>query len=239
MPTRWIPYVKAAVHLLCLLPVLHLLRMYRSGAMGLMADPVRYITHQTGDWALYLLLNSLAVTPIRRLSPRLSNLIRFRRMLGVYAFFYATLHLATYVFLFSGYDLPTVVAGMRAGHPGVTVDAWKAVWPTIQDDIAKRRFIQVGFIGWLILLALALTSPSFIMRRMGGKPWQTLHRLVYAAAALGIIHFWWLVKTGNREPLPITIVLGILLAARLWKPTRRPAAPERPTITPSSAQQTR
>lgn len=237
MPTRWIPYAKAVVHLLCLLPVLHILQLYRAGAFGLMADPVNFITHQTGDWALYLLLLSLAVTPVRRLSPRLANLIRFRRLLGLYAFFYATLHLATYIFLFSGYDVPTVVAGLRTGHPGAAVDAWKAIWPTIQDDIAKRRFIQVGFVGWLILLALALTSPAVVMRRMGGKPWQTLHRLVYAAAVLGIVHFWWLVKTGNREPLPLTIVLAVLLAARLWKTTRRPAVPLTRATAPSPLRQ--
>ena len=100
--------------------------MYRSGSLGLLADPVNYITHQTGYWALLLLLASLAVTPVRRLHPKLANLIRFRRMLGLYAFFYATLHLATYVFLFSGYDLPTVLAGLQAGHPGVVVDAVEA-----------------------------------------------------------------------------------------------------------------
>ena len=133
MPNRWIPYVKALVHLVCLLPFLELLQQYRSGAFGLMADPVNYITHQTGYWTLFLLITTLAVTPVRRLHPKLANLIRFRRLLGLYAFFYATLHLATYLFLFSGYDLPTVWAGLRAGHPSAIVDEWKAVWPTILD----------------------------------------------------------------------------------------------------------
>src|SRR5579863_3043861 len=139
MPTKWIPYVKALVHVVCLLPVFSLIRMYQSGALGLMADPVNFITHQTGYWALFLLLASLAVTPLRRLHPKLGNLIRFRRLLGLYSFFYATLHLSTYLFLYSGYDLPTVWAGLRGGHPGALVEEWKQIWPNILDDLKKRR----------------------------------------------------------------------------------------------------
>ena len=231
MPTRWIPYVKVLVHLVCLLPALKLIEQYQSGAFGLMADPVNRITHFTGYWALFILLASLAVTPLRRLNPRLSNLIRFRRMLGLYAFFYATLHLATYLFLFSGYDVPGAVAGLRAGHPTVLVEDWKAVWPTMLDDLKKRRFIQVGFASWVILLALAATSPAAIMRRMGGRSWQTLHRMVYVAAALAVIHYWWLVKTGNRAPAPMTLILGALLAARaVWAFRRsRRSTPARTT----------
>jgi sulfoxide reductase heme-binding subunit YedZ len=222
MPTRLIPYIKVLVHIVCLLPLLELLQQYHSGAMGLMADPVNYITHQTGYWALFLLMTSLAVTPVRRLHPKLGNLIRFRRLLGLYAFFYATLHLSTYLFLFSGYDLPTVLAGLKAGHPGVIVDEWKAVWPTILDDLKKRRFIQVGLFGWVILLALALTSPAFVMRRMGGKTWARLHKLVYVAGCAGVIHYWWLVKTGNRAPMPFTVVLAVLLLARVvWSVMNR------------------
>jgi sulfoxide reductase heme-binding subunit YedZ len=222
MPTRLIPYIKVLVHIVCLLPLLELLQQYHSGAMGLMADPVNYITHQTGYWALFLLMTSLAVTPVRRLHPKLGNLIRFRRLLGLYAFFYATLHLSTYLFLFSGYDLPTVLAGLKAGHPGVIVDEWKAVWPTILDDLKKRRFIQVGLFGWVILLALALTSPAFVMRRMGGKTWARLHKLVYVAGCAGVIHYWWLVKTGNRAPMPFTVVLVLLLLARVvWSVMNR------------------
>jgi methionine sulfoxide reductase heme-binding subunit len=222
MPTRWIPYVKVLVHVVCLLPFLKLIEQYRSGALGLMADPVLYITHETGYWALFLLLASLAVTPVRRLHPMLGNLIRFRRMLGLYAFFYATLHLSTYVFLFSGYDLPTVVAGLKAGHPGAVVDEWKVVWPTILDDLKKRRFIQVGLFAWMLLLALAVTSPAFMLRWMGGKNWQRLHRLVYVAAIAGCIHYWWLVKTGNLQPLPMILVLTVLLLARVaWAVVKR------------------
>jgi methionine sulfoxide reductase heme-binding subunit len=232
MPTRAIPYVKVLVHIVCLLPVLFLLQQFESGALGLLADPVNHITHKTGYWALFILIASLAVTPLRRLHPKLSSLIRFRRLLGLYAFFYATLHLATYVFLFSGYDLPTVIAGIRGGHFGVISDQWKLVWPTILDDLKKRRFIQVGLFGWFLLLLLAVTSPTLVMRRMGGKNWQRLHRLVYVAAGAGVIHYWWLVKTGVMAPMPFTLMLTALLLARVaWsmmnrrrKTALRPAA---------------
>ena len=221
MPTKWIPWVKVAVHGVCLLPFVALLRMYQTGALGQLADPVLYITHETGYWALFLLMVSLAVTPVRRLHPRLGNLIRFRRMLGLYAFFYATLHLATYLFLFSGYDLPTVAAGVRAGHVGVVVDEWKAVWPTILDDLKKRRFIQVGLFAWVLLLVLAVTSPAFVMRAVGGKAWARLHRLVYVAAIAGCVHYWWLVKKGVLQPMPFTVVLCVLLGARVWWSVRK------------------
>jgi len=215
MPNKWIPYAKVAVRLACLLPAFKLIQMYRSGALALMADPVNWITHFTGYWALFLLMVSLAVTPVRRLHTRLANLIRFRRLLGLYAFFYATLHLATYIFLFSGYDLPTVVAGLRAGHAGVVVEQWKAIWPTILDDLKKRRFIQVGFFAWVLLLALAATSPAFVMRAMGGKNWRRLHWSVYVAAFAGVTHFWWLVKKGVMSPMPFTLTLFVLLGARV------------------------
>jgi sulfoxide reductase heme-binding subunit YedZ len=215
MPTRLIPYVKVVVHLLCLIPLVLLINQYRTGSLANEADPVNYITHVTGDWALWLLLISLVVTPLRRLNLHLSNLIRFRRLLGLYAFFYATLHLATYAFLFSGYDLPTALAGLRHGHPGELWTQWKAVWPTVIEDLEKRRFIQVGLLAWIILLALAITSPTFMLRKMGGKNWQRLHRLVYLAAGAACIHYWWLVKSGVRTPLPDTLILTVLLLARI------------------------
>jgi len=158
MPPRLIPAFKVLVHLACLAPFLWLLEQYRNGFLAANADPVNYVTHFTGHWTLWILLTCLAVTPVRRLSPKLSWLVRFRRLIGLYAFFYGTLHLATYIFLFSGYDLPGALAGIKAGHPGVIVDQWKAVWPTMRDDVLKRRFIQVGLVAWLILLLLAATS---------------------------------------------------------------------------------
>jgi len=218
MPTRAIPYVKVLVHLLCLAPVLLLLQRFQSGALALDADPISVITHYTGDWALWLLLVSLAVTPLRRLSPKLSNLIRFRRMLGLYAFFYATLHLATYVFLFSGFDVQAALDGLRAKHPGVIWEQFKLIWPRMVDDVVKRPFIQVGLFAWVVLLALAVTSPMFVLRAMGGKNWQRLHYWVYAAAVAGCVHYWWMVKTGVRTPWKDTAMLAVLLAARVvWK----------------------
>jgi sulfoxide reductase heme-binding subunit YedZ len=214
MPTRWIPYVKVVVHLFCLVPFLGLLYQYHTGWLTALADPINFITHSTGDWALWILLASLAVTPLRRLNPKLSNLIRFRRLLGLYAFFYASLHLATYVFLFSGYDLGAAIDGVRQGHPGAVLEQWRAIWPAIVIDLEKRRFIQVGLFSWVIVMALAVTSPTVMLRKMGGKNWQRLHRLVYVAAAAACVHYWWLVKVGVKQPLPDTLVLTILLAAR-------------------------
>ena len=226
MPKQAIVGIKVLLHLLCLAPFAYLIEIFRNGTLGLSADPVNTITHFTGDWTLYILLASLAITPLRRLSPRIAFLIRFRRLVGLYAFFYASLHLATYIFLFSGYDLPTALMALKAGHPGELVTQWKAVWPTIWDDLMKRRFIQVGFFSWLILLALACTSPAAIMRAMGGKNWQRLHRLVYVAAIAGVIHFWWLVKAGNSTPWKDTAVLAVLMVARflhnVWKNRRKP-----------------
>jgi sulfoxide reductase heme-binding subunit YedZ len=225
MSKRSIIALKVLLHLLCLAPFAYLLHLFRDGALALNPDPVNYITHFTGDWTLYILLATLAITPLRRLSPRIGFLIRFRRLIGLYAFFYATLHLTTYVFLFSGYNVATVLAGIRTGHPGEIVTQWKVIWPAIVDDLLKRRFIQVGLLAWVILFLLAATSPAFIMRAMGGKNWQRLHRLIYVAAIAGVIHFWWLVKTGVRTPWKDTAVLTILLLARIvytaWKRTHK------------------
>jgi methionine sulfoxide reductase heme-binding subunit len=215
MLKRALILLKVLIHLLCLAPLAWLWHFYTSGALALNADPVNFITHFTGDWTLYILFASLAITPIRRFATRLGFLVRFRRLIGLYSFFYATLHLATYIFLFSGYDLTTALDGIRAGHPSVLVTQWKLIWPGMVEDVLKRRFIRVGLLAWLLLLALACTSPDFIMRAMGGKNWQRLHRLVYVAGIAGVIHFWWLVKKGNNALWKVTVVLFILLFARV------------------------
>ena len=215
MSNRTIAWIKVVVHLLCLLPAALLLRMYFNGTLGLEADPVNYITHFTGDWALWMLLGSLAITPLRRLFAGLGWVIRFRRMIGLYAFFYATLHLLTYVVLFSGYDMQAALTGLRAGH---LLEPWtqlKLIWPAMLDDLKKRRFIQVGLIAWVMLLALAVTSPQRVLRAMGGKNWQRLHWLIYPAAWLAITHYWWLVKTGVLLPWKDSAVLALLLLARV------------------------
>ena len=221
MPSKAIPWLKVLVHLACLLPLLHLVQMTRTGALQQLADPTQFLTHFTGDWALWLLLGDLAITPVRRLWSGLSWLIRFRRMVGLYAFFYATLHLSVYVFLFSGYNVPEALSGLRAGHLAEPFHQFALVWPSMWDDIRKRAFIQVGFATWVILLALAVTSPQRVLRAMGGKNWQRLHRLIYLAGFLALMHFWWLVKTGVMKPMPATIVFWVLILARVaywaWK----------------------
>jgi len=234
MPNRLIPYLKAVVHLLCLAPFAVLLNRWRTGAFDLEADPVASITHFTGDWALWLLLVSLAVTPLRRIHKSLGNLIRFRRMLGLYAFFYASLHLLVYIFIFSGYDIVTAWKGLEHGHLAVVWNQWLMVWPGVVDDLLKRRFIQVGIFAWIILLALAVTSPNFMLRKLGGKNWQRLHRLVYVAAIAACIHYWWLVKAHVRTPMKDTVALGILLLARVvWvilKQRRKPGVPQQTRV---------
>jgi sulfoxide reductase heme-binding subunit YedZ len=212
---RAVVVIKVVVHLLCLAPLLYLLQMYRSGALAAEADPVNFITHFTGDWALWILLADLAITPLRRLNTSLGWMVRLRRLVGLWAFLYATLHLLTYVLLFSGYDIPAAVAGLRAGHLGEPWTQLKLIWPSMLDDLEKRRFIQVGLLAWTILLALAVTSPARVMRAMGGKNWQRLHRLIYVAAAAAVVHFWWLVKTGVLRPWKVTAVLVVLLLARV------------------------
>jgi sulfoxide reductase heme-binding subunit YedZ len=232
MPKRTIITIKTLLHLLCLAPFASLLHLFTSNALANYPDPINYITHFTGDWTLNFLFACLAITPIRRLSPKLAFLIRFRRMLGLYAFFYATLHLSTYIFLFSGYDITTALAGLRAGHPRELITQWKLIWPRMVDDVLKRRFIQVGLFAWFLLLALAVTSPAFVLRAMGGKNWQRLHRLIYVAALAEVIHYWWLVKKGNYSPSFDTVVLTLLLLARvayvLIKRSRNPAATPKP-----------
>lgn len=216
MTNRTIRILKPFVFLFCLAPVLLLLQRFRTDNLG--SDPVAYITHFTGNWAVYFLLIGLAVTPVRRFSVKLAWLVRFRRMIGLFAFFYATLHLLTYVFLFSGFDLPGALSSIRMHDFAALKQKWLDIWPTMVGDIKKRRFIQVGLLAWVVLLALAATSPQWVMRKMGGKAWQRLHLLVYAAAVLAIIHYWWLVKTGNREPLRDTVTLALLLLSRpIWK----------------------
>jgi len=170
------------------------LLVYEAVTNTLGPDPSSKIALSTGYAALLLLIVSLAITPLRRLSPRLSWLIKFRRLLGLFAFFYATLHLLTYVALYAGFDVNTM-----------------------ETDIAKRRFITMGVAAWLLLLPLAATSTNWAIRKLGGKRWAQLHKLVYVAAVCGIIHYWWQVKPGVLSPLRLTIVLAVLLAARtVW-----------------------
>jgi sulfoxide reductase heme-binding subunit YedZ len=191
--------LKTLTWLACLWPVAQL--VYGAATNNLGADPTAKITLTTGYTTLLILIISLAITPVRRLIPELTWLVKFRRLLGVFVFFYATLHLGTYIALYAGFDLNTMAT-----------------------DIAKRRFITVGVAAWLLLVPLAATSTKWAIRKLGGKRWNRLHRLVYVAAVCGIIHYWWQVKPGVLAPLNMTLTLAVLLLARLalaWMQRRK------------------
>src|SRR6516225_2539025 len=181
--------LKALTWIACLSPFTYLVYQAVTNTLG--PDPTARITLTTGYNALLFLILSLAITPLRGLSPRFSWLIKFRRLLGLFAFFYATLHLATYVALYANFD-----------------------FSVFKTDITKRRFIIMGFSAWMLLLPLAVTSTTWSIRKLGGKRWNRLHKLVYFAAICGIVHYWWQVKPGVLTPLRLTVVLAVLLLAR-------------------------
>ena len=180
--------LKVVVFLLCLGPLMVLAWKATHDLLG--ANPVDVITRSTGRWTLTFLLITLGVTPLRKLA-KMPWLIRFRRMLGLYAFFYGTLHLMTYVWLDKFFDVQAML-----------------------HDIAKRRFITAGMTAWALMLPLALTSTAGSIRRLGGKRWQKLHRLIYFSAAAGVIHFIWLVKADLKRPLTYGAILLLVLGYR-------------------------
>jgi len=191
---RW-RWSKILLFLVCLEPVLELaLRAWnqsRGVEPNLGVNPLEFITHATGDWTLRFLLITLAITPLRKLL-RLPVLIQYRRMLGLFAFFYGSLHLTTYLWFDKAF-----------------------AWGEILPDVAKRRFIAVGFIAFVLMIPLALTSTAGWIRRLGGKNWQWLHRLIYLSAIAGVIHYWWLVKSDIRKPAQYAAILAVLLLYRL------------------------
>jgi sulfoxide reductase heme-binding subunit YedZ len=182
---RWL---KAVVFLLCLAPAGYL--GYQFYKEDLTANPLEYITHFTGDWSIRLICATLAVTPLRKLL-RAPDLIRFRRMIGLFAFFYGSLHFLTYLYLDRLFD-----------------------FHDLAKDIAKRPFITMGFVSFVLMLPLAVTSTAGWIRRMGGKRWQALHRLVYLAAIAAVVHYYWLVKSDVRLPLLYGGIVGVLLVYR-------------------------
>lgn len=188
MKNLYITRLKIFVFALCLAPLFMLLWKGLNSALG--ANPIEVITHSTGKWTLIFLLITLSITPLRTITAQ-PWLIRFRRLFGLYAFFYGCLHLMTWVWLDKFFDL----------H-----DMWA--------DILKRRFITVGMAALLLMLPLAITSTKGWVGRLGGKRWSTLHKLIYVSASLGVIHFLWLVKADKREPEHYGIILGFLL---LWR----------------------
>lgn len=183
-------WIWRAVWAACLLPLMLLVAGGLRDALG--ANPIEHITRATGDWTLRLLLLTLAVTPLRQLTGW-HWLVRLRRTLGLYAFFYGSLHLATYVWLDQFFD-----------------------WPGIVADIVKRPFVTLGFAAFVLMLPLAVTSTNGMIRRLGGRAWQRLHRAVYAVGVLGVAHYGWLVKKDLTEPIAYALVLATLFALRLW-----------------------
>lgn len=184
--------IKAGVFIASLIPLALLGWRALQGRLG--ANPIEFVTHSTGWWTLAFLLITLTVTPLRKLT-NLNWLLRLRRMLGLFAFFYACLHFTTYIWLDQFFD-----------------------WASVVKDVAKRPFITVGFAAFVLLIPLAATSTNAMVKRLGAKRWQLLHRAIYVIATLGVLHFWWLVKKDIREPLAFAVVLAVLLGVRLvWR----------------------
>jgi methionine sulfoxide reductase heme-binding subunit len=182
-------WIKALLFVLCLSPVF--LLGWRALHNGLGANPIEFITHFTGDWTLRFLLITLAITPLRKITG-VPELIRFRRMLGLFAFFYGSLHFLTYIWLDKFFDLS---------------DTWK--------DVVKRPFITAGFLAFVLMVPLAITSTRGWIGRLGGARWQMLHRLVYVSAVAAVIHYYWLVKSDVRLPLAYASAVGVLLLYRI------------------------
>jgi sulfoxide reductase heme-binding subunit YedZ len=182
-------WTKVPIFLFCLLPLGVL--VWRALTANLGANPVEFIQHATGDWTLRFLVSTLSITPLRKLL-KLPELIRFRRMLGLFAFFYACLHFLTYLGPDQSFDLA-------------------AIW----RDVAKRPFITVGFTAFVLLIPLAITSTAGWIRRLGGRRWQMLHRAIYISAICGVIHYYWLVKSAVLRPLTYAAIVAVLLLWRL------------------------
>jgi sulfoxide reductase heme-binding subunit YedZ len=186
---RFVRYSKPAVFLASLIPMGLLLRKGIEGGLG--ANPIEVITHSTGDWTLIFLCITLAITPLRR-ALGIPWLVRYRRMTGLFAFFHGSLHFLTYIWLDKFFD-----------------------WHSMVKDVYKRPFITAGFTAFVLLLPLAATSTAGMIRRLGGKRWQLLHRLTYVSATAGVIHYYWLVKADVRLPLRYAAIVAFLLACRV------------------------
>jgi methionine sulfoxide reductase heme-binding subunit len=197
---RQLGIIKAAVFVLALLPFA---RMVWLTVTGQLVEPLEFITRGTGDWVLYFLCITLAVTPLRRLF-NLNWLLKLRRMLGLFAFFYAFLHFMTFLWFDHFFDVEAML-----------------------KDVLKRPFITVGFTAFVLLIPMAVTSTNGMIRRLGGKRWQWLHRLIYLIAPLGILHFWWMkaAKHNFQQPIIFGIIVAVLLAMRVyWKGAKVVAA---------------
>src|ERR1700704_2543920 len=207
---------KILIFLAALVPLERLVWQFFHAGLG--ANPVEVITHSTGDWTLILVLTTLSITPLRKLTKQYW-LIGVRRMIGLFAFFYGCLHFTIYIWLDKSFDVHEIL-----------------------KEIAKRPFIPVGFSAFVLMIPLALTSTAWSIRRLGGKNWQRLHRLIYLTGILGVVHYIWLVKADLRKPIEYGIVLGILLLYRVgvWASEKRKQAipaPVRSGVEATTAQQ--
>lgn len=198
MKNKHIVALKFVVFPLCLVPLALLAWKGFQGDLG--ANPIEVITHSTGDWTIIFLLITLGITPLRRISGQ-NWLIRFRRMMGLYAFFYVVLHFTTYIWLDKFFDLQEML-----------------------HDVVKRPFITAGFTAFVLMIPLALTSTKGWIRRLG-KRWAVLHKLVYVSAIAGAVHYLWLVKSAITRPVTYLTIVGVLLAVRVgyWLANRKPA----------------
>jgi sulfoxide reductase heme-binding subunit YedZ len=195
-----VKWLKAAAFIACLLPLAKL--VWRGFNHGLGANPIEVVTHSTGDWTLIMLLITLSVTPLRRIL-EWPWLLKLRRMFGLYAFFYVCLHFLTYVWLDQFFDIFEIA-----------------------KDVLKRPFITVGFTCFVLLIPLAATSTNNMVKRLGAKRWQQLHRFVYFIAVGGVVHYWWLVKKDITEPLQYAIILALLLGLRALFYLRKTSLPK-------------
>jgi len=208
MQRRWIIALKVVVWVLCLCPAILLAWKATHDLLG--ANPLSEVTLSTGHWTLYFLLSTLAVSPVRKIT-HIPWLIRFRRLLGLFAFFYGCLHLTTYLWFDKFFDLHEIV-----------------------KDIYKRPFITAGMTAWLLMFPLAITSTAGSIRRLGGSRWQRLHRLVYASAVAAVVHFWWLVKRDLTRPESMAFILTLLLGFRIIERLLAQRTPRTPPIVQES-----
>ncbi len=187
----YFPAIKVTLFFVCLIPLGRLIWLGLNNQLG--TNPIEVVTHSTGEWTLIFIMLTLSITPLRQLSGW-AWLIKLRRMVGLYAFFYASLHFITYIWLDQFFDVTAII-----------------------KDVIKRPFITVGFVAFILLIPLAITSTNAMLKKLGGKRWQKLHRLVYIIAILGVLHYWWLVKKDITEPLIYAVILLMLLGYRLVK----------------------
>jgi sulfoxide reductase heme-binding subunit YedZ len=201
-PAKQVSLIKGAVFIAALLPFVWGLWLV---LRQVPVDPLEYITHETGDWALYMLCITLAVTPLRRLSGW-NWLVKLRRMLGLFTFFYALLHFIAFLWFDHFFD---VAAMLR--------------------DVAKRPFILVGFTAFVLLIPLAATSTNGMIKRLGGKRWQWLHKLIYVIAPLAVLHFWWMKSAKNNlaQPTLFLVIVALLLGLRFYWSRVKTRAPVR------------